>query len=109
MGTEIQISPDTGWILPTPATDITVGATFSHLGYRVIGKRLVMNIGFDVANPAINKLIFTLPVGFRPAVQSGRYIYLGGTSGPLRMYANGEVRQATAATVAVGEVSLVLA
>ena len=109
MGSSGGVVADTGWILPTPATDITVGATFSHLGYRVIGRRLVINIGFNVANPATDKLVFTLPVGFRPAVQSGRYIVLGGMSGQLRAYPNGEIRTNSAGSVAAGEVSLVLA
>lgn len=102
MGTEIVLFQDTGWILPTLATDVTVTANRIHLGYRKIEKVVHAVIALSVANPATDKLLFTFPVGFRLGAVSADYT-LANLSGMLvRIYGNGECRANSAATAVTG-------
>lgn len=106
-GTDTRLPlADTGWILPTLATDITVLGTFDHKGYRRIGKICYLSLSLTVANTAIDKLLFTLPVGFR--VTGATKSFSGGLSGGARIYPNGEIRLNTAATAMIGEASFVI-
>lgn len=91
-----NIGSDSGWVLPTLATDVTVNGTAgAHLGYRKIGKVVYLQISVDVASPASDKLLFTLPAGYRPE-GSVRVVALG-ASGAMRVYpTNGEVRMGSA-------------
>lgn len=66
-GTDIRIIEDSGWILPTLLTDVTLNnGTYNHRGYRRVGKTLFLEIALTIANPAANKSLFNLPAGFRP-------------------------------------------
>lgn len=99
------LEADSGWILPTLATDVTVNATWLHLGYRKIRGIVYSVIAVDVANPAADKLLFTLPAGYRPGI-SGSKRLIAGDSGLIRINpTNGEVRANNATTLFVVTVS----
>lgn len=99
-GTGIQIVEDSGWILPTLATDVTITATGGrkHLGYRKYRGRVEVAVALDVANPAAGKLLFTLPVGFRQgtAITTHNATSISMTaSAILRMDGDGTFKTAT--------------
>lgn len=88
---------DTGWILPTLATDVTVTATAGrkHFGYRLYRGRVEIAVALDVANPAAGKLLFTLPVGFRHGAALTAMAVATVSAGAmtiLRMDADGTIR-----------------
>lgn len=83
---------DSGWILPTLATDIAVrGIFYAHKGYRKIGKTLWIVIDVTVANPAASKALFTLPAAYNPGFTApftlslvNHGIYIHGATGEVR-------------------------
>lgn len=65
-GTFVRVPlPDSGWILPTLETDVTVGGTHGHWGLRKVGNIVYGIINIAIANPAANKLVMTFPAGYR--------------------------------------------
>jgi hypothetical protein len=104
MGTGIQIVPDTGWTLPTLATDITVDGTRIHLGYRKRNGVVFCVLALAVASAAADKLLFTLPAGYRLGGSPGYALVPSGvvtSVGSVRLYPNGEVRTNSASTTSI--------
>jgi len=99
---------DSGWILPGLASDVTVGATWAHHGYRRVGKIVWIAVNLAITSVAADKLLFTLPAGFRPSPDQadggGRLaLAIGASGGYIRIHpTNGEVRTNSTASSIIG-------
>jgi hypothetical protein len=97
----VRSQGDSGWILPTLETDVSIAATWMHLGYRRLGGVVYLVLNLTIANAAVDKLLFTLPAEFRPKNQDGsRKLILGAVSGTLLRVSpmDGTVRANSATT-----------
>lgn len=103
LSTRISVlEADTNWVLPTLATDVTVNASWGHLGYRLIGKTVWIAHALDIASPAANKLLYTLPAAYWIKADGAKPFVASLISGPIRIYSNGEVRLHTAVALSTG-------
>lgn len=77
------VQVDSGWILATLAIDITDASSTSwaNTAYRKLGKSVMLTITVSIANPAVGKLLFTLPEGYRPNTQNSQKLLIASSSG----------------------------
>lgn len=103
------VAADTGWILPTLATDVTVsaGVTSGHYGIRKVGKIVFLSVSLAIANPAASKLLFTLDPAYRPATPSagGSILAAMASGSQIQVRTDGTVRTFISSASAVGTMS----
>lgn len=104
---------DSGWILAAlNAPDITDRSLgfWATTAYRKIGKVVELTIAVTIANPAVNKLLFTLPAGYRPSTENNlQLLALGFGTHALLNPTTGAVVAHTAAGSSIVTVTFLVA